>query len=141
VSERRNLVIAILVSLFFGMAGGVAGTLVTIGLTHGGRGPFLTQGRLHERPEGRPGRRPAERGERGQRGRPRMERVLHEELDLSDEQRARIEAILDGARPRYAAVRESTRAEIERVLTPGQRTKLKELEERFPARRRERAGR
>jgi Spy/CpxP family protein refolding chaperone len=138
VSERRNLVIAILVSLFFGMAGGVAGTLVTIGLTHGGRVPFLTQGRHHEGPGGRPGRRP---GERGERGRPRMERVLHEELDLSDEQRARIEAILDGARPRYAAVRESTRAEIERVLTPGQRTKLKELEERFPARRRERAGR
>lgn len=136
-SERRNLVIAILVSFVFGMAGGVAGTLVTIGLTHGGRVPFLTQGRPHERPDGRI-RRP---GDRGERGRPRMERVLHEELDLSDEQRARIEAILDAARPRYAAVRESTRAEIERVLTPGQRTKLKELEERFPARRRQRAGR
>jgi len=135
VSERRNLVIAILVSFFFGMAGGVAGTLVTIGLTHGGRVPFLTQGRDHERPDGRSGRRP------GERRRPRMERVLYQELDLSDEQRAGIEAILDEARPHYAAVRESTRAEIERVLTPEQRTKLKELEERFPARRRERAGR
>lgn len=139
-NERRNLVIAILVSFVFGMAGGVAGTLVTIGLTHGGRVPFLTAGRPHERPDG-PGRRPGDRGVRGERGRPRMERVLHRELDLTDEQRARIEAILDGARPRYAAVRESTRAEIERVLTPEQRTRLKELEERFPARRRERAER
>jgi Spy/CpxP family protein refolding chaperone len=77
---------------------------------------------------------------RGGEGRPPMERIVTRHLDLSDEQRATIEGLLDAARPRYAAMRESTRAEIERVLTPEQRTKLKEFEERFPARRRGQPG-
>ena len=64
--------------------------------------------------------------------RPPMERLVTNQLDLSDEQRAAVERILDSARPRYAAVRESTRIQIDRVLTPEQRAKLKELETRFP---------
>lgn len=129
-SERRNLVVAIVVALVFGLAGGTIGTLATIALTHHGRGPFLGGDR-------HPGHRGGDRQRRGPR-RPRMENVLDQKLDLSDEQRARIGEILDAARPRYAAVRESTRARIDRVLTAEQRTKLRELEERFPARRRDR---
>lgn len=135
-SERRNLIIAIVVAFAFGIAGGVIGTLGTIAVVHHRGGPFLAGDR---HPSDRPGRGPGAGGRRtGERGRPMMERVLHRQLDLSDEQRARIEAILDAARPRYAAVRESTRVEIDGVLTPEQRTKLKQLEESFPARRRER---
>ena len=133
-SERRNLVIAIVVAFVFGIAGGMIGTLGTIAAMHHGGRPFFSHGkRVHV--EGGP------RGVRGERGRPSPERMIFRQLDLTDEQRTRIEEILDSARPRYAAVRESTRAEIDRVLTPEQRAKWKELEERFPARRRERAGR
>ena len=138
-SERRNLVIAIVVAFVFGLAGGVAGALGTIALTHHGRPPFGDHERIGRDGPGR-GDRPGPRGRRGG-GRPGMERVLDRQLDLSDEQRARIEAILDAARPRYAAMRESTRVEIDRVLTPEQRTRLKELEDRFPERRRRGAGR
>lgn len=139
-SERRNLLIAILVAFVFGIAGGVIGTLGTIAVAHhqGGRPFFAGGGGRHD--HGPMGRGP--RGARGPRehGRPRMEAVLDRELDLTDEQRARIEEILDSARPRYTAVRESTRAQIDRVLTEEQRAKWKELEERFPARRRQRAA-
>jgi Spy/CpxP family protein refolding chaperone len=140
VSERRNLAIAILVAFVFGVAGGMVGTLATVALVHHGRGPIFS-GEPH--PGGPFGHGPGWRGERGRPGRPGrpgMERILHRQLDLTDEQRERIEQILDDARPRYAAVRESTRMEIDRVLTPGQRTRLKQLEDRFPARRRERAA-
>lgn len=139
-SERRNLVIAIVVAFVFGITGGVIGTLCTIALAHHGGGRPHMDGDRHP---GRGGTGDSGRvGRRGRGpGRPGMERVLDRQLDLSDEQRARIEAILDAARPRYAAMRESTRVEIDRVLTPEQRSKLKELEDRFPERRRERAAR
>jgi hypothetical protein len=131
-TERRNLLIAIVVSFVFGISGGVLGTrgavawMQHLGGPHGSlRGPG---------PSRAPGARGAGRA-RGHR-RPPMERFVHRELDLSDPQEARIEEILDAARPRYAAVRESTHAEIQRVLTDAQRTKWRELEERFPERRR-----
>ena len=133
-SERRNLVIAILAAFVFGMTGGVVGTLATMTVArHHGHMPGM---------RGDHGARHREGGvRRGEPGQDRMLAMLDRHLDLSEEQRTRIEGIVESARPRYAAVRESTRAEIERVLTPGQRAKWKELEEQFPARRRERAGR
>ncbi len=136
-SERRNLIIAIVVAFAFGLAGGMLGTLGTLAVVHH-TGHSSVFGERHG---GRPGGdRSFERRMRGPGGprarRPGMERMVLGELDLTDAQRTRIEAILDAARPRYAAVRESTRAEIDRVLTPEQRAKLKELEERFPERRR-----
>jgi len=136
VSERRNLIIAIVVAFVFGIAGGMIGTLGTIAAMHHGGRPVFSHGERIDREGGPRGGRI-----RGERGRPSPERMIFRQLDLTDEQRTRIEEILDSARPRYAAVRESTRAEIDRVLTPEQRAKWKELEERFPARRRERAGR
>jgi Spy/CpxP family protein refolding chaperone len=56
---------------------------------------------------------------------------LHRGLNLTTEQRERIHEILEGSRPRYAAIRESTRAAIESELTPEQRERWSELEERF----------
>ena len=137
-SERRNLVIAIVVAFVFGIAGGVIGTLGTIAIVHHhGGGPFFG-GPRHPGEHAGDWRRDRGPGRPGRPVRPGPERLLRQ-LDLTEEQQTRIEAILDAARPRYAAVRESTRAEIDRVLTPEQRTKLKEIEDRFPGRRRSRA--
>ena len=139
-NERRNLVIAIVVAFVFGLAGGMIGTLATISIVHHhGGGPFFAGGRHPGERGGGDWRRDRGPGRPGRPGRPGPERVLSQ-LDLSEEQRTRIEGILDAARPRYAAVRESTRVEIDRVLTPEQRTKMKELEERYPGRRRSRAA-
>jgi hypothetical protein len=128
-ADRRNLIIAIVVAFVFGVSGGLIGALGAVAFVHHRGGPPAFLGG----PE-----RPGPRGERmrpGRPGRPRMESILHRELGLSDTQRERIEQILDGARPRYAAVRASTHAEILRVLTPEQQVKWNELEERLPGRR------
>jgi hypothetical protein len=58
--------------------------------------------------------------------------LLARELDLSETQRGRIEQILDRSRGAWAAVRDSTRAAIERELTPEQRAKWIVMEQRFP---------
>ena len=135
-SERRNLIIAIIVSFVFGISGGMLGTLGALSyLRHQGGMVGFMHGPGHGPAMGMPG----ERGEMRSRGprRPMMERFVHRQLDLSAEQQTRIEEILDAARPRYAAVRESTHAEIQRLLTAEQRAKWNELEERFPNHRHE----
>lgn len=136
--DRRNLIIAVIVAFVFGVSGGLVGALGAIGWAHRHGGPesFLHGPRHGDGPDG--GRR---LGGAGRPGRPGMERMLHRQLGLSDEQQARIEQILDDARPRYAAVRESTHAEILRVLTPAQQQKWKELEDRMPGRNRTRGER
>lgn len=58
--------------------------------------------------------------------------LLARELDLSAQQRGRIEQILDRSRGEWATVRESTRTAIERELTPEQRTKWIMMEQRYP---------
>jgi len=137
VSERRKWILGIIAAFVFGVAGGVVGALGVVAFVHGQHGPppFMAGGPGFER--GRPAG-PGEHRMRGRgMGRPPIEQILERHLDLSDEQRAAVERILDEARPRYAAMRESTHAGIDRVLTPDQRTKLKQIEDRFPARRRE----
>ncbi|HEY8483165.1 MAG TPA: hypothetical protein VIL13_01045 [Longimicrobiales bacterium] len=73
---------------------------------------------------------------------------LFDELDLTEEQRIQIEAILERRRkqidafwaefgPKLRAIRDSTRSEIREVLTPEQR----ELEERLWRARRRHSGR
>ena len=57
--------------------------------------------------------------------------TLERELDLSPAQRERIVAQLDRARRQQAVVRESTHVWIERELTPEQRARWKQMEERF----------
>jgi Spy/CpxP family protein refolding chaperone len=133
--ERRNLLIAVVVAFVFGVSGGLVGALGAVSYFHRHGGPS----RYLHGPD-RPGD-PAVRGRPRRGGRPGMERVLHRELGLSETQRRQVERILDDARPRYAAVRESTHAEILRVLTPEQQAKWRELEDRLPGRRRDRAER
>ncbi len=135
-SEQRKWILGVVAAFLFGVAGGTVGALGAVAFMHQRHGPphFAAGPRGFE--DGAPGIR-RERGERGGPGRrgprrPPMERIVTQQLDLSAEQRTTIEGILDAARPRYAAVRDSTHAQIDRVLTPGQRAKLKEFETRFP---------
>ncbi len=141
-SEQRKWILGLVAAFLFGVAGGTVGALGAVAFMHHRQGPphFSARGG-HEFEAGSPrGRR--ERGNRGAPGRggmrrPPMERLVTQHLDLSDEQHTTIEGILDAARPRYAAVRESTRVQIDRVLTPEQRARLKEFENRFPGDRRD----
>ncbi len=114
-SERRNLAIAVVASFVFGISGGALGAIALIAALRASGPPW----------PGAPGPGPRFAG------RPPIERLMAEELDLTEAQRERIEVILDRARPRYAAVQESTRAEIERMLTPEQRERWRDLERRF----------
>jgi hypothetical protein len=70
-----------------------------------------------------------------------MLRMLDQHLDLSLDQRLRIERILEQSRHDFAMVRESTHAAIEHELTPAQRAEWKKMEERFPRERRRGFGR
>jgi len=69
-----------------------------------------------------------------------LERLEHD-LDLTPDQRDRIERILEESRRGYAVVRESTHAAIARELTPAQGEKWKQMEERFLRERRRGFGR
>lgn len=71
-----------------------------------------------------------------------MARRLDRHLDLTDEQREKIEAILDrrhkrindlwaGMRPRVHAEIDQTNAEIEKILTPEQRAKFAKMKMRL----------
>lgn len=115
-NDRRNLVIAIIASFVFGLSGGVIASIALITFLHGG--PRFDA----PAPPAPPG--PGMHGP--------LQRMLAEELDLTDEQQARVEEILARTRPMYAAVRESTHAEIERLLTPEQRRRWRDhLEHEF----------
>ena len=94
--------------------------------------------RLHALHGGGPGRGPD--GFAGSR-RPggRFERLLREELDLTEAQRAQVEtlltrqhqrsrAIMDGARPELRAIAEETRTELRAILTPEQWQRVERLE-------------
>ena len=72
------------------------------------------------------------RGPRAQGFMPALERAL----DLSPGQRERIVAHIDRARRGQAAVRESMQVWIERELTPEQRARWRQMEERFERSRR-----
>jgi Spy/CpxP family protein refolding chaperone len=71
----------------------------------------------------------------------RMMPWLERTLDLSPAQRERIVAVLDRARHEQVAVRESVQVWIERELTPEQRERWKQMEERFEQSRRGRWSR
>ena len=70
-----------------------------------------------------------------------MLEMLERDLDLTRDQRDRIERILEESRRGYAVVRESTHAAIERELTSAQREQWKRMEERFLRERRHGFGR
>jgi hypothetical protein len=70
-----------------------------------------------------------------------MLEMLERHLDLTPDQRDRVERILEESRRGYTQVRESTHAAIERELTPAQREEWKQMEERFLRERRRGSGR
>jgi hypothetical protein len=136
VSEPRKWILGLIAAFLFGVTCGAVGALGVVALYHQRPGPppFLSADPGFERGDrARKGR----RGDRREGRRPPMERLLTRHLDLSDGQRAAVARILDSARPRYAAIRESTHAEIDRILTPEQRDRLKQFEDRFPGERRD----
>ena len=116
-----------------------------VGCSVGLMGGILFMRFAAPRPHGEPmfgamrGARPPffDRGERGMPGGPeRMMPGLERALDLSPAQRERIVAVLDRARHQQVAMRESVQVWIERELTPEQRERWKQMEERFERSRR-----
>ena len=128
----RGLVIAIvaafIVGCSIGMVGGIVFARFVLHPPHfavGFRGPGAGG-------PGRPG---------GPHGHGPMLDMLERSLDLKPDQRARIERILEESGRGYAVVRESTHAAIERELTPDQRDRWRQVEERFLRERRRGFGR
>ena len=122
----RGLVIGMLAALIVGCSFGIVGGIVFA--------RFAGVPGAHGRPggprQGGPGRGPG----------PMLER-LERELDLTPDQRDRVERILEESRRGYALVRESTHTAIARELTPAQREEWKQMEERFQRERRRGSGR
>lgn len=117
----RGLVIALAASFVVGFSAGMVGGIVfSLSIPPSFHPPF--------------GRHEAEGGPRG----PRFPilHALESRLNLSPEQRDRIEAILDSSRVSFEAVRESTRARVERTLTPEQRERWKTMDKRIMRERR-----
>src|SRR5262245_37477388 len=124
----RGLVIGILAAFILGCSLGMVSGILFARLTLGPWGP-PHWGHGGPPPGGPP------------RGPGPMLEMLERDLDLTPDQRDRIERILDESRRGYAVVRESTHAAIERELTPAQRDQWKQMEERFLRERRRGFGR
>lgn len=127
--------LALLLVFAAGLAGGVAVERLWLGAASGEP--------VAEREAGE-----REAGEREDRERTVIER-FSEELELTADQEARIDTILAGVRdrmhqmwsevrPRYRAVVDSARGQIEEVLSPGQAERYRELLRREAERREER---
>ena len=111
--SRGGLIIAMLSALLFGatvgLLGGVAFTRCV--LDRPGAGAFARP--WGRRPTPMPGL---------------LMLRLERELKLSDAQRHQIQDLLDHARTDFGAVRDSTHARLERILTPEQQTRWHQLE-------------
>jgi Spy/CpxP family protein refolding chaperone len=124
----RGLVIGILAAFIVGCSLGMVGGIVFARYA----------GMPGSHWAGRPGG-PRQGGPQHGRG-PMLER-LERSLDLTPDQKDRVERILEESRRGYALVRESTHTAIERELTPAQRDEWKQMEERFLRERRRGSGR
>lgn len=131
----RGLAIAIVASLVVGISAGlIAGVVI---MRFAGPLPPAPPRMLMRGPlmgPGRPGDPMARAGGMMLLGR------LERELDLSASQRAQVLAVLERARAEREAARESVRVRIERVLTPAQQARWREMESRYPRMMRGRAG-
>jgi Spy/CpxP family protein refolding chaperone len=114
VISRGGLIIAMLSALLFGatvgLLGGVAFTRCVLDQPMGAHGIGRPWGR---RPMPMPGL---------------LMLRLERELKLTDAQRHQIQDVLDHARSDFGALRDSTHARLERVLTPEQQTRWHQLE-------------
>lgn len=127
--NRPAVVLALVATFLIGVSLGVLSGFFLSTAFH--RPPPRFAG-MRERGFGGPGMR--ERAE-GSVGRVRLRHTLvmprlREALDLSDEQVATIAPLVDEAHRAMGAARESLRVRIERVLSPGQRERWRELETR-----------
>jgi Spy/CpxP family protein refolding chaperone len=127
----RGLVIAVVAAFIVGCSAGLVGGILFT--------RFAPQTQATGRFE-RGGQEGPRRGGPPRRRGPTLE-MLERRLDLTPEQRQRVEVLLEQSRKGYAQVRESTHAAIERELTPAQREEWKKLETRFPRERRRDSGR
>ena len=111
----RGLVIAALTAFLLGCSSGLIAGILLVRGTGGGR-PGWEERRAMRAP--RPPEGP-------------MLHALSRRLDLTESQRGRIEAILDHSRERHDVLRDSTRAAIERELTPEQKRGWERMELRL----------
>jgi hypothetical protein len=117
--SRGALMVAMLSALLFGATVGLLGGVAFAHLMHG-RGPH---------------REAFHRGPWGRRAMPMPGLImlhLERELNLTDPQHRAIESVLDKSRTEFEAVRESTHARIDRVLTPEQLERWHQMERRPP---------
>jgi len=123
---RRGLVIGILAAFVVGCSLGMVGGILCARFGVNRWGHAAGHGGPREGGHGGPG--------------PMLEMMEHR-LDLTADQKVRVERILEESRRGYAQVRESTHAAIARELTPAQREEWKQMEERFLRERRHGFGR
>ena len=128
----RGLLIATAAAFIVGCSVGLMGGILFMRFggpgPPAGMGPGGMRGMRGERPRS-PYFGPERPGMRG--GPDRILPELERMLDLSPDQHERMLAILDRARRGHEAMRESVQVWIERELTPAQRERWKQLEERF----------
>lgn len=140
--NRPVIVLALVAAFLIGASVGLMGGIFFTLQTHRPPGPFF-EGR--GRGMGGPGVFERVGGEVGRRvvRNVRVMTHLRGALDLSDEQVARIEPLVERSHAAMGAERESLRVRIERVLTPGQRERWRRLEARrgFPGETRGPRGR
>jgi hypothetical protein len=117
--SRGALVVAMLSALLFGATVGLIGGVAFSHLMHGhgGQREFFRMGMRGHRPMPMPGL---------------MMQHLERELKLTDPQHHAIESVLERSRTEFEAVRESTHARIDRVLTPEQTERWHQMERRPP---------
>jgi len=133
VNGSRGLVIAILASLVVGVSAGMVAGILIMRLAEPRLAMFPAMRPPFFRP-GLPGDPLSDAGRRVLIDR------LEDALELRDEQRVRVMAVLESARVEREAARESVRVRIERELTPTQRERWRALESRYRRLFRERAG-
>ena len=139
----RGLIIATAAAFIVGCSVGLMGGIVFMRFTgpgaHGGPRFGPVDGARSPDFERRGPGGPDRRGGPG--GHDRWIPWLDHELDLTPAQHERIVAVLDRARHEQVAQRESLRVWIGRELTPGQRERWKQMEQRFERSRRGRGDR
>jgi Spy/CpxP family protein refolding chaperone len=128
---NRGLIIAIAASFIVGCSAGLMGGIVFVHFMGHGRGARFDSFGMRGGP-------PPFMGHGGSRGPTRDERMLPylaRELDLTAAQQQRMKELIDRARHEHEAVRESMEVRVAQELTPAQRARWKELEQRMGMRR------
>lgn len=124
---NRGLIIAVAAAFIVGCSVGlVSGMLFTHVVARGLHGRFGPFG-MHQGPPPFMGR----GGPWGAMREHRMFPYLAREMDLTAEQQRRMRELMDRARREHEAVRESMEVWLDRELTPAQRARWRELEERM----------